>query len=53
MRVNSPLVGLYGPSLFYMHLGSFEPHVGSTVPQMEGPSGYCSGSLHNPIQVEH
>ena len=53
MRVHSPLVGVYGPSLFYMHLGSFEPLIGSAVPQVEGQSGYCSGSLHKPIQVEH
>ena len=39
MRVHSPLVGVYGPSLFCMHSGSFEPPVGSTVPQVKGPSG--------------
>ena len=53
MRVHSPLVGVYGPSLFCMHLGSFEPPVGSVVHRVEDPSGQCSGSLHNPVQVEH
>ena len=39
MRVHSLLVGVYGPSLSCMHLGSFEPTVGSSAPQVEGPSG--------------
>ena len=39
MRVNSLLGGVYGPSLSCMHLGSFEPPVGSTAPQVEGSSG--------------
>ena len=39
MRVPSPLVGVCGPPLFCMHLGSFEPPVGSVIPQVEGPSG--------------
>ena len=29
MKVHSLLVGVYGPSLSCMHLGSFEPLVGS------------------------
>ena len=53
MRVNSPFMGVYGPSLFCMHLGSFEPPVGSAVPPVGDPSGQCSCSLRNPVQVEH
>ena len=41
--------GLYSPSWTYMHLGSFEPPVGSVVPQVGDPSGQCSGSLRNPV----
>ena len=37
MRVHSPLVGVYGPSLFYMHLGSFKMSVGSVVPRVGDP----------------
>ena len=39
MRVHSLLVGVYGPSLSCMNLGSFGPPVGSAAPQEEGPSG--------------
>ena len=53
MKVHSPLVGVYCPSLFCMHLGSFEPPVGSTVPQVGDPSGQCSSSLRNHVQMEH
>ena len=48
MRVHSPLVGVYGPSLFCMHLSSFEPPAGSAVPRVGDPFGQCSGSIRNP-----
>ena len=53
MRVHSPLVGVYGPSLFCMHLGSFKMSVGSVVPPVVDPFGQCSSSLHNLVQVKH
>ena len=39
MRVHSLLEGVYGPSWSYMHWDSFVSPGGSTVPQVEGPSG--------------
>ena len=53
MRVHSPLVGAYGPSLFYMNLGSFEPPVGSAVPQVESPSDHRVCSIHSSVLAEH
>ena len=53
IRVHSPLGGVYGPSLFCMHLGSFEPLVGSAAPQVEASSDYCVCSIHSSVLVEH
>ena len=53
MRVHSLLGGVYGPSLFCMHLGSFEPPVGSAAPQVEAPSDYHVRSIHISVLVEH
>ena len=47
------LGGVHGPSLFCMHLGSFEPPVGSTAPQVEAPSDHLVCSIHISILVEH
>ena len=53
MRVNSPLVGVYGPSLFCMHWDFCEPPGGFTVPQLYAPSDHCVCSLNNPVLVKH
>ena len=51
--VHSLLGGVYGPSLFCMHLGSFEPPIGSTAPQVEAPSDYRVCSIHSFVLMEH
>ena len=39
MRLHSPLVGVYGPSLTCRNLGFFVPPIGFVAPRVEGPSG--------------
>ena len=53
MRAHSPLVGVYGPSLSCMNLGSFEPLIGSVAPQVETPSGHLVCSIHSSVLVVH
>ena len=38
MRVHSPLVGVYGPSLTCKHWGFSAPHVSFVAPQVGAPS---------------
>ena len=45
--------GVYGPSSFCMHLGSFEPPVGSAAPQVEAQSDYRVCSIYSSALVEH
>ena len=47
------LGGVHGPSLFCMHLGSFEPPVGSVAPLVEAPSIHLVCSIHSSVLVEH
>ena len=53
MRVHSPLVGVYGPSLIYKHWDFFGHPVGSTVLRVGASSIQCLGTLHNPAPVGH
>ena len=53
MRVHSPLVGVYGPSLTCRHWDFFGPPIGSAVLQVGAPSVQCLGSLHNLAPVGH
>ena len=53
MRVNSPLVGVYGPLLTCRNWDFFGPPVGSAVLRVGAPSTQCLGSLHNPASVGH
>ena len=53
MRVYSPLVGVYGPSLICRHWGFYVPLVGFIAPRVEVPSAHSVNSLHSPIEVEH
>ena len=46
MRVHSPLVGVYGPSLTCRHWGFSVPPVGFVAPRVEVPSAYSVNSLH-------
>ena len=41
MRVHSPLVGVYGPSLTCRHWGFFVPPADVVAPQVEAPFDYC------------
>ena len=47
------LGGVYGPSLFCMHLGSFEPLIGSVAPQVEAPSDYRVCLIHSSALMKH
>ena len=40
MRVHSPLVGVYGPSLTYRHWGFLASPTDFVAPQVEAPSNY-------------
>ena len=53
MKVHSPWVGVYGPSLIFRYWGFFVPPVDFVVPQVEAPSGYCVNSLHTLVLMEH
>ena len=53
MRVRSPLVGVYGPSLTCRHWGFFVPPIGFVAPQVEVPSAQSVNSPHSPVEVEH
>ena len=53
MRVHSPLVGVYGPSLFCMHWGFSIPPVGFVSLRVEVPFSHSINSLHSPVEVEH
>ena len=53
MRVHSPLVGVYGPSLICRHWGFSAPPADFVAPQVEVPSDYCVSSLHSPVLMEH
>ena len=53
MRVNSPLVGVCGPSLTYRHWDFFGPPIGYAVLRVGAPSVKCLGSLHNPAPMGH
>ena len=41
MRVHSPLMGVYGPSLTCRHWGFLVPPVDFVAPKVEAPSDYC------------
>ena len=41
MRVHSPLVGVYGPSLTCRHWGFSVSPTDFVAPQVEAPSDYC------------
>ena len=45
--------GVHGPSLFCMHLGSFQPPVGFAAPQVEAPSNHLVCSIHSSVLMEH
>ena len=51
-RVHPLLEGVHGPSLFCMHLGSFEPPVSFVASQVEAPSDYRVCSIHSSTLVE-
>ena len=53
MRVHSPLVGVYGPSLTCRHWGFSVPPVGFVAPRVEVSSAHSVNSLHSPVEVEH
>ena len=53
MRVHSPLVGVYGPSLFCMHWGFSVPPASFVAPRVEVPSAHSINSLHSPVEVWH
>ena len=45
--------GVHAPSLFCMHLGSFEPPVGSVAPQAVASSDHRLCSIHSFVLMEH
>ena len=53
MRLHSPLVGVYGPSLTCRHWGFLVSPADFVAPQVEASSVQCLGSLHNPTPVGH
>ena len=53
MRVHSPWVGVYSPSLTCRHWGFFVPPADFVAPKVEAPSSCCVNSLHTPVLVEH
>ena len=53
MRVHSPLVGVYGPSLTCRNWGFYVLPVGFVAPRVEVPSTHSVNSLQSPIEVEH
>ena len=53
MRVHSPLVGVYGPSLTCRRWGFSVPPAGFVAPGVEVPSVHSVNSFHSPVEVEH
>ena len=53
MRVHSPVVGVYGPSLTCKHWGFSPPPVGFVALQVEAPSDHNSGLLQSLVPVGH
>ena len=53
MRVHSPLVGVYGPSLTRRNWGFSILPVGFVAPRVEVPSAQSVNLLHSPVEVGH